>query len=81
MPPEEQLPLPPALRVAAEWTLDTEISHAAQLLLQGQTTPSDVEGTIRAYQNEAKRLECSLNFAPLRQAFDAIVERLPLVFL
>jgi hypothetical protein len=34
-----------------------------------------VEGTIRAYQNEAKRLECSLNFAPLRQAFEAIVEQ------
>jgi hypothetical protein len=71
----KQLPLPPVLRVAAEWTLDTEISQAAQRLLQGQTTPGEVEGTIRAYQGEAKRLECSLNFAPLRQAFETIVEQ------
>jgi hypothetical protein len=69
------LPLPPALRVAAEWTLDAEISHAAQRLLQGLITPSDVEGIIRTYQDEAKRLECSLNFSPLRQAFEAIVEQ------
>jgi alpha-amylase/alpha-mannosidase (GH57 family) len=71
----KQLPLPPALRVAAEWTLDTEISQVAQRLLQGQTTPSDVEDTIRAYQDEAKRLECKLNFAPLHQAFETIIEQ------
>jgi len=71
----KKLPLPPALRVAAELSLDAEISHAAQQLLQGQLTPSDVEGSIRAYQDEAKRLECTLNFAPLRQAFESIVEQ------
>jgi hypothetical protein len=71
----KKLSLPPALRVAIESTLDAEISHAAQQLLQGQTTPGDVEGTIRAYQDEAKRLECTLNFAPLRQVFETIVER------
>jgi alpha-amylase/alpha-mannosidase (GH57 family) len=71
----KKLPLPPALRVAAELSLDAEISNAAQQLLQGQITPGDVEGSIRAYQDEAKRLECTLNFAPLRQAFESIVEQ------
>jgi alpha-amylase/alpha-mannosidase (GH57 family) len=71
----KKVPLPPALRVAAELTLDAELSHAAQLLLQGQTTPNAVEGTIRAYQDEAERLECTLNFTPLRQAFETIIEQ------
>jgi alpha-amylase/alpha-mannosidase (GH57 family) len=71
----KKLPLPPALRVAAELTLDAEISHAAQQLLQGQATPGDVEDSIRAYQDEAKRLECTLDFAPLRRAIETIVER------
>jgi alpha-amylase/alpha-mannosidase (GH57 family) len=71
----KKLPLPPALQVATELSLDAEISHAAQQLLHGQTTPGDVEGIIRAYQDEAKRLECTLNFDPIRQAFEAIIER------
>jgi hypothetical protein len=70
-----KVPLPPPLRVATEWTLDAEISHAAQRLLQGQTSPGDLEGSIRAYQDAAKRLECTLNFAPLRQAFEVLVEK------
>ncbi|MGH8071142.1 MAG: DUF3536 domain-containing protein, partial [Candidatus Entotheonellia bacterium] len=71
----KNLPLPTALRAAAELSLDAEISHAAQQLLHGQITPRDVEESIRLYQDEAKRLECTLDFAPLRQAVEAIIER------
>jgi alpha-amylase/alpha-mannosidase (GH57 family) len=71
----KNLPLPTVLRVAAEFSLDAEISHAAQQLRHGQIAPRDVEESLRLYQDEAKRLECTLDFAPLRQALEAIIER------
>jgi alpha-amylase/alpha-mannosidase (GH57 family) len=71
----KHLPLPAPLRVAAEYSLNAEISHIARQLSDGQITPGDVEAIIRAYQEEAKRLECTLDFDPLNHAFEAIIER------
>jgi hypothetical protein len=69
------LPLPAALRMAAESSLNAEISHIARQLLDGHITPGEVEERVRAYQQEAKRLECSLDLEPLCRAFEAIIER------
>jgi alpha-amylase/alpha-mannosidase (GH57 family) len=67
--------LPAALRVAAESSLNAEIGRVARQLLQGQITPGDVESIIRAYQEEATRLECRLDFVALNHAFEAMIER------
>jgi hypothetical protein len=69
------LPLPDALRMAAESSLNAQISHLARQLSAGHLTPGDLEGIIRAHQHEAKRLQCTLNFDPLNRAFEAIIER------
>jgi alpha-amylase/alpha-mannosidase (GH57 family) len=71
----EHLPLPTALRTAAESTLNADISDAAQRLTAGQLTPDELLERIRGYQWEAKRLECSLEFDPLRRALEAVIER------
>jgi alpha-amylase/alpha-mannosidase (GH57 family) len=71
----KHLPLPAPLRVAAESSLNAEISHIARQLSDGHITPGDVEAIIRTYQEEAKRLECTLDFDPLNHAFEAIIER------
>jgi alpha-amylase/alpha-mannosidase (GH57 family) len=71
----KHMPLPAPLRIAAESSLNAEISHTAHQLRNGHITPGDVEAIIRAYQEEAKRLECSLDFDPLRRAFEAVIER------
>ncbi len=71
----KHLPLPAPLRVAAESSLNAEISHVARQLSEGQITPGDVEPVIRAYQDEAKRLEGTLDLVPLNQAFEATIER------
>jgi alpha-amylase/alpha-mannosidase (GH57 family) len=69
------LPLPDTLRIAVESSLNAEISHMARQLLDGHITPDDVRGSMRAYQDEAQRLQCTLDFAPLNRAFEAIIER------
>jgi alpha-amylase/alpha-mannosidase (GH57 family) len=69
------LPLPAPLRMAAESSLNAEIRHTALQVQNGHSTPGDVAEIIRAYQEEAKRLECTLDFDPLRRAFEAIIER------
>ncbi len=69
------LSLPAPLRVAAESSLNAEIRHAALQLQNGHSTPGDVAEIIRTYQDEAKRLQCSLDFDPLRRVFEAIIER------
>jgi alpha-amylase/alpha-mannosidase (GH57 family) len=69
------LPLPDALRMAAESSLNAQISHLARQLLAAHLTPGDLEGIIRAHQHEAKRLQSTLNFDPLNRAFEAIIER------
>jgi len=71
----KHLPLPPALRSAAESTLNAEISDAAQRLIAGQLTPDELLERIRGYQSEAKRLECSLEFDPLRRALESVIKR------
>jgi alpha-amylase/alpha-mannosidase (GH57 family) len=69
-----QLPLPAPLRLAAEVTLNAEIRRAAHELQTGHVAPGEVEESIRAHQEEAKRLECRLDFDPLRRAFEALIE-------
>ena len=71
----KNLPLPDALRMAAQSSMNAEISHLARQLLAGHLTPSDLESIIRAHQHEAKRLPCTLNFDPLNRACEAIIER------
>jgi alpha-amylase/alpha-mannosidase (GH57 family) len=71
----KHLPLPMALRTAAESTLNADISDAAQRLMAGQLTPDELLERIRGYQSEAKRLECSLELDPLRRALEAVIER------
>jgi hypothetical protein len=71
----KHLPLPAALRLAAESSLNAEISHIARQLSQGDLTPGDAEERLRAYQEEAKRLECTLALEPLCHAFETIIER------
>jgi Domain of unknown function (DUF3536) len=71
----QHLPLPAALRMAAESSLNAEISHIARQLLHGHMTPGDVEEIVRTYQDEAQRLECTLDFDSLCRAFEAIIER------
>jgi alpha-amylase/alpha-mannosidase (GH57 family) len=70
----KHLPLPAPLCVAAESSLNVEIQHTARELQRGHVTPNDVEEFIRTYQEEAKRLEYTLDFEPLRRAFEAIIE-------
>ncbi len=69
------LPLPATLRMAAESSLNAEIGHIARQLLDGHLTPGDGEPIIRAYQDEGKRLQCTLDFDQLNRAFEAIIER------
>jgi alpha-amylase/alpha-mannosidase (GH57 family) len=69
------LPLPAMLRIAAESSLNAEIGHIARQLLDGHLTPGDGEAIIRAYQEEGKRLQCTLDFDQLNRAFEAIIER------
>jgi alpha-amylase/alpha-mannosidase (GH57 family) len=71
----KHLPLPAPLRLAAESSLNAEISHTARQLQNGHITPSDVERVIRGYQEEAKRLECTLNLDPLCRVFETMIER------
>jgi alpha-amylase/alpha-mannosidase (GH57 family) len=70
----KHLPLPAPLRAAAESSLNTGIRHTACRLQRGRATPDEVEGFIRAHQEEAKRLGCTLDFDPLRRAFEAVIE-------
>ena len=55
--------------------MNAEINHTAQQLQNGHITPRDVEAIIRAYQEEAQRLEGTLDFDPLCRALEAIIER------
>ena len=71
----KNMPLPDTLRMAAQSSMNVEISHLARQLLAGHLTPSDLESIIRAHQHEAKRLPCTLNFDPLNRACEAIIER------
>jgi alpha-amylase/alpha-mannosidase (GH57 family) len=70
----KHLPLPAPLRVAAEASLNAEVRRTACQLQRGHASPTEVEKFIRAYQEEAKRLGCTLDFDPLRRAFEAIIE-------
>jgi hypothetical protein len=72
---DKHLPLTTALRTAAESTLNAEIGTAAQRLMDGQLTPGEVLEAIRGYQAEARSLECSIEFDPLRRALEAVIER------
>ena len=69
------LPLPAPLRMAAESSLNAEIRHIALQVQNGHSTPSGVAESIRAYQEEARRLDCILDFDPLRRVFEEIIER------
>jgi hypothetical protein len=60
--------------VAAESSLNAEISHLTRQLLAGHLPPGELEGIIRAHQYEAKHLQGTLNFGPLNRAFEAIIE-------
>jgi alpha-amylase/alpha-mannosidase (GH57 family) len=71
----KNLPLPAALRMAAESSLNAEIGQIARQLLDGHITLGDGEAIIRTYQDEATRLQCTLDFDQLNQAFEAIIER------
>ncbi len=71
----KNLPLPDVLRMAAQSSLNREITQMARQLLEGSLTPGDVADSIQARQHEAKRLQCSLNFDPINRAFEAIIER------
>jgi hypothetical protein len=68
------LPLPEALRVAAESTLDAEVRAVAGQLLAGQITPADAGAIIRAHQEQVQRLPGSLDFTQLNQAFEHMIE-------
>jgi alpha-amylase/alpha-mannosidase (GH57 family) len=69
------LPLPDVLRMAAQSSLNREINQLARQLSTGSLTPTDVASSIRAHQDEAKRLQCFPDFDPLHRAFEAIIER------
>ena len=69
------LPLPATLRVAAESSLNAEINHIARQLLDGHITPGDAAAIIRAHQDKAQRLRCTLDFDQLNRTFEAIIER------
>jgi hypothetical protein len=71
----KNMPLPDVLRMAVQSSLNAAIDQIAQQLLAGHLTPGEVAGIIRAHQDEAKRLQCTLNFDQLNRAFEAIIER------
>jgi hypothetical protein len=72
---EKNLPLPSVLRMAAEAVLNADLWQAVQQLLTGQFTPMDLQEHLRILQEEARRLQCTLDLVPLRQAFEALIER------
>ncbi|HXH13043.1 MAG TPA: DUF3536 domain-containing protein [Alphaproteobacteria bacterium] len=72
---EKNLALPTALRLAAESVLNADLRQASQEFLTGQLTPVELQGRVRVLQEEASHVPCSLDLAPLRQAFEAVIER------
>jgi alpha-amylase/alpha-mannosidase (GH57 family) len=72
---EKRLPLPPVLRMAAEAALNADLGQAVHDLLSGQSLPLELQERLRALQQEASCLQCTLDLAPLRQALEAVIER------
>jgi alpha-amylase/alpha-mannosidase (GH57 family) len=72
---ETHLPLPTALRLTAESALNADLWQAVQQLLIGQFTPIELQERLRVLQEEAQHLQCTLDLEPLRQAFEAVIER------
>jgi alpha-amylase/alpha-mannosidase (GH57 family) len=72
---DKHLALPTALRLAAEAVLNADLWQAVRQLLEGQFTPAELQERLRALQEEASRVQCTLDLAPLRQAFEAVIER------
>jgi hypothetical protein len=69
------LPLPDALRMAAQSSLNRAVARLARQLSAGSVTPAEVVGRLRAYQQAAKRLPCCLDFDPINRVFETIIER------
>jgi hypothetical protein len=67
--------LPPALRLAAELTLNGEVLRVAQGLTNGQLPVPEVVALIAALRTEAKCLECVLDVDPLRRAFETVIQQ------
>jgi alpha-amylase/alpha-mannosidase (GH57 family) len=72
---EKKLPLPDALRLAAESALNADVRQVAQQLSDGQVTLNGLVEVVRACLAEAKRLQCHLDLEALRQALEALITR------
>jgi alpha-amylase/alpha-mannosidase (GH57 family) len=70
---EKQLPMPDALRLAAESTFNAELQRVAQQFSAGQLALGEVLEIIRTSQAEATRLQCRLDFEALRRTLETLI--------